>query len=156
MIRPQDLKGTQVPYRAGYKYVVAEDHANSLSLFLPFPGFVGEYAPIGFPQEPGPEIRFVGNEYVRLYENGLLWFRHGYAWDGCSGPTIDDESNMRCGLYHDGLYQLMRKGYLPQTWRDYADKVLKNCGIADGMDVTRAEMYHFAVDRFAAGSAKVG
>ena len=38
--------------------------------------------------------------------------KEGYASDGPSGPTVDRKSNMRAGVGHDALYQLMRLGRL--------------------------------------------
>ncbi len=161
-IAPTDLKGMRLAYREGFKYLVGdekkkEDHLINLNLFLPFPGFVGEYRPPkSVIQRTTDGLEFVGNDYVRLYANGWMWFRYNYAWDGASGPTLDDKTNMRGSLYHDGAAQLSREGMLPAIWRDYFDKILKNTCVADGMPYLRAELWHLGVDRCGAFAFEPG
>lgn len=56
---------------------------------------------------------------LRLTPGGVLIISAGYCWDGTSGPVIDRKTNMRAGLVHDALYELMRKGLIEYTkWRD--------------------------------------
>ena len=55
---------------------------------------------------------------IHLSRSGMLTIVEGYCWDGTSGPVIDRKTNMRAGLVHDALYELMRKGELAhQNWR---------------------------------------
>jgi hypothetical protein len=56
---------------------------------------------------------------------GTLVVQPGYAWDGCSGPTIDTPSTMIPGLVHDVLYQCIRAGLLSPDLRATADAVLR-------------------------------
>lgn len=58
---------------------------------------------------------------VRLTTEGILHVNEGFAWDGCSGPVIDRPKNMRAGLFHDGLYLLMRAGQLDHSFWHKAD-----------------------------------
>lgn len=32
-------------------------------------------------------------DFIELYTTGLLVLKKGFAWDGCSGPTIDTDAN---------------------------------------------------------------
>ena len=66
----------------------------------------------------------IGNEFVFVSRN-MLVLRRGYAWDGCSGPTIDTETTMRAGLSHDTLYQLIREGLLPPSARVHIDRFFR-------------------------------
>ena len=50
-----------------------------------------------------------------------------YAWDGPSGPTIDTRNSLRASLVHDVLYQAMREGGLPRTFRRRADLEFVAC-----------------------------
>lgn len=139
-IEKKNLKGTQIKYRAGIKYIIAEDWSIDLNLFLRFPGL-----PVD-----------VVTDLVELTKDGVLTLRKYFFSDGPSGPTVDDESDLRTGFTHDGLYYLLRKGELPPTFRAYADKLLEELGLADGMQPLRAGIWHQGVEIFAAGSAKVG
>ena len=64
-------------------------------------------------------------DLIDLYEDGRMVFRKNYCWDGCSGPTWDDKTNMVPGRNHDGKYQFLRLGQLPQSVRCIADEELK-------------------------------
>ena len=70
--------------------------------------------------------------FVYLDSIGKVTVVAGYKWDGCSGPAIDRKSNMRCGLLHDGLYQLMRASKLPQEYRRRADELFRELHVQDG------------------------
>ncbi len=58
----------QIKYRAGYKYQLAED-------------YVIETGILGYN---------IDTEYIKLTPSGTLTIKEGYAWDGCSVPSIDD------------------------------------------------------------------
>ena len=91
-------------YRGGYKYQLAENEA-----------FQTEFkSKIGFK-----------TDFLSITKEGLLVVHKGYAWDGPSGPTYDDEAFIYGSLAHDALYQLMRGGWLPHSsWRS-ADKEME-------------------------------
>lgn len=133
--------GAPIYYHGGYKYILSRDWREDLNLFKPFPRLLD---------------RDIVTPYIELNRDGLLALRYRYAWDGCSGPTIDDPSNMRPGLVHDAGYQLLRMGHLPWAYRAYFDALLELIGLADGMLPLRAWYYRQAVSRFAAHSAAVG
>jgi hypothetical protein len=128
------MKGDHIRYRAGYKYQLATDYSIKTNI-------------LGYNIE---------TKYIGLIPNGILTIKEGYAWDGCSGPTEDDETNMRGGLVHDSLYQLMREGHLPEEMRIIADSMLKCICREDGMGIFRAWCYFEGVDHFALYAAKKG
>lgn len=74
---------------------------------------------------------------VTLNQNGLLVIHPGYTWDGATGG-IDTDNFMRASLVHDALYDLMRWGSLPSSYRKNADKLLRDICIEDGMSKWRA------------------
>ena len=121
----------RIRYRAGYKYQLVNDYATRVSIR---------------PEHP------IETEMFTLGVDGALWIRHGYAWDGPSGPTRDTPDFMRASLVHDALYQMMREGYLGRHWRDEADRELRRICLEDGMDMTRAEAVFIGVRFFGAGA----
>lgn len=135
-----NVKGDPIYFQCGYKYRLKRPWEIDLNLFAPFPRLPAD----------------IVTEYVSLSKEGVLSQAKGYAWDGCSGPTIDDRTNMRGGCAHDGLYQLMREGLLPISYREYADTVLKEICLADGMDDSRAWYYEKGVELFAERCATPG
>ena len=84
----------------------------------------------------------------------ILTSAAGYRWDGCSGPTVDTQTNMRAGLVHDSLYQLMRLGVLPQSARVIADREFLLIMKEDGMNWFRRTYYYWSVRLFARKYAK--
>lgn len=89
---------------------------------------------------------------VWLKKNGTLIIFKYFAWDGCSGPTIDDKTNMRAGLAHDALYYLMRVGALDKSFRRQADDELYRLMVEDGSPKWRARLYRWAVVKFGRSS----
>jgi hypothetical protein len=98
---------------------------------------------------------YIKTEYVTLRKNGWIIFEKGYRWDGASGPTWDNEEYRRDPLVHDGFYQLLRTGKLPQKYKDDADNLLYKMLIEDGMSRFRAGYWYLGVRLFGANSCKV-
>jgi len=96
----------------------------------------------------------INTPFISLTIAGDLHIKKGYCWDGCSGPTIDDPTNMRAGLIHDCLYQCMRTGLLDQDYRKYADGLFREICLIDGMPKYRAWYYYHAVRKFAGSCAR--
>ncbi len=94
--------------------------------------------------------RKVETKYATIGKNGKLLIRKHYAWDGASGMfTIDTKTFMRGSLVHDCLYQLIREGYLPrELYRRYADQILREICLEDGMNKFRAWYVYKAVRIF--------
>jgi len=108
-----------VKYTKGYKYQLEEDKAYKLSTFL-----------------GGIECF---NDWITMVGSGNIIFKKGYAWDGPSGPTIDTKNFMSGSLVHDGLYQLIREGKIPESYRKYADKELYDICRKSGMSYIRSQ-----------------
>lgn len=128
--------------QAGYRYQTLDpfELRLRLPLELPHPAHI-----------PAAE----GSPWVRLGRRGKLTIRAGYAWDGPRGPAIDTRNFMRASLVHDALYQLMRAGELDhRLWRMWADRVLRDLVIADGMGSFRASYVHTLARWFGARHAR--
>jgi hypothetical protein len=93
-------------------------------------------------------IADIHTELVSLYTSGLFKIRKYFAWDGCSGPTLDTKTTDRGCLVHDAYYYLMRIEELPCAWKDEADLTLKRLMLEDGAPRWRAEYYYWAVRLF--------
>lgn len=94
-------------------------------------------------------------DYLKLKENGWLWFEKGFAWDGPSGPSIDSLNVMRGSLIHDGIYRLIRFGGLKYNpYKVLADKLLKKICRKDGTFWFRALYIYIGVRLFGCHSAR--
>jgi hypothetical protein len=96
-------------YRSGYKYQLSEDEV-----------FWTAFHP----------TNNIDTQFIKLGVDGKLTILSGYAYDGASGPTIDDDVFKYCSLPHDALYQLMRMGLLDSDDWKMADEELKNAAKA--------------------------
>ena len=112
----------------GYKYRLAEDY----KFFMPE---LMNYR--------------IDTLYIKVLPMGLCYLLRGYACDGASGPTIDTPNSMRGAFEHDALYQLIRLGLLPESFRETADKRLEKTCIEDGMGWLRAVVWGRCVRWFA-------
>lgn len=123
----------RICYRDGYKYQLARTYTIQTAI--------------------KPDVPVL-TPFLGLTVDGVLTIQAGYAWDGCSGPTWDDSTNMRGGLVHDSLYQMMREKHLDCGWRQAADNELRRICREDGMGAIRAWYYHKAVRFAGEGSAE--
>ena len=123
------MNGITIQYKKGYKYQLHND----FKVFIPIK----------------PAVLLKAGSWIRLRANGLLILKHGYAWDGPSGPTFDSKTFMRGSLIHDALYQLMREGQLDRNvFRDQVDQLLRETCLEDGMGSIRAWYVYRAVKNF--------
>lgn len=97
----------------------------------------------------------VADAFYTLLQDGTLFIRAGYAWDGPSGPTLDTKTFMRGSLVHDVFYQMMREGQLPQDCFHPANDELRRLCLEDGMWSVRAWWVWRAVERFGSANAAV-
>lgn len=96
----------------------------------------------------------ISTKFIDLNSSGLLTIKRNYAWDGASGPAFDTKNIMRGSLVHDALYQLMREKLIPLEKREYADWLLREICIEDGMSKIRADWVYLGVDIFGASSTR--
>ena len=118
-----------IEYRKGYKYQLAATFEVDTGIIPPAP---------------------IETDFISLSIRGVLTIRKGYANDGPSGPTFDSPEFMAGALAHDALYQLMRLGYLPESYRKQADQLLRRMCIQNGMWKVRAAWVYAGV-RIGAG-----
>lgn len=121
-----------IKYRKGYKYQLYEDAFFSLPI---------DFAGIE------TETQFI------LIKHQMMVIKSGYAWDGPSGPTIDDKKGMRGSLIHDAGYQLIRESHLDIRFRIIFDEILHQCCIDDGMNSIRAWIWKRALKRYGESAA---
>lgn len=108
----------------------------------------------------------VSTDFCELYEDGRLMIKDGFLWDGCSGPTLDDDTNMVPGRNHDCKYKLIRLGLIPMSCREVADRELKEEILERGLERAgknpikrkfyefRAWYYYEGVDHWASWAAR--
>jgi hypothetical protein len=129
-------------YKKGnYKYYLTEDYHS-------------EEGPI--PTYSSVRGYSAKSEYGELFPDGRVHIYNLYAYDGPSGPTRDDETNMVPALNHDFGYQLIRLGLLPMSCRPLLDLDLQRGCRKRGMGKFRAWYYFEGVDHFAKYAAKYG
>ena len=99
-------------------------------------------------QTPIKSSKKIVSPYIRLGKGGSLQILKAYSWDGCSGPTRDDQTNMRGGLVHDALCQCIREGLLDKKYGPTVDQFFQEICLEDGMSKFRAWYYYKAVRWF--------
>lgn len=126
-------------YTKGYKYQTEKDYLFNIA--LPVGDSIGNWG----------ENRLRFFIYNPVTKNLII--KAGYAWDGPSGITKDDETNLRASLEHDVLYQLMRLSILPQSFRSIVDAQFDKTAKEDGMGRFRRWYYRRFLKRFAGFAA---
>jgi len=116
-----------VYYRKGYKYQLAEPYVGRVCI--------------------RPD-KHIATDFIILSTDGILMIKAFYAWDGCSGPTIDTKTNLRGGLVHDALCQLARLGHIPEEFHPVINLELRRICIEDGMNRIRSWLYFEGTDIF--------
>lgn len=91
-----------------------------------------------------------GPPWLYLRQNGLMFFREGYSWNGCSGPTIDkpEAAAVPAGMVHDGGYQLFDAGKIGPDIREQFDNLFYRLLLQGGMWRWRALLWRRAVRKF--------
>ena len=121
-----------LPYQKGFKYQCTEDFSIDI-------GYKPEY----------PIIL----DFLTLSTQGILTIKKGYSCDGPSGITIDTKNSMKGAFVHDALYQLMRFGLLPQSFRPIADQLAYDIWRNSGMSYVRSKIWARALKKCAAYAA---
>jgi len=110
-----------VHYKTGYRHLLVTEYEQYVA---------GDMI---LPVEPG------GNDFVHLTIDGRLIVRKWYAWDGASGPALNDKAFVRPSLVHDALCQLWQLGIIDKAGRAAADKLLGKM-LRNDMQVVAARM----------------
>ena len=114
-----------IKYRSGYKYQLASDYSIKTKI------------------KPKKEV---DEKFLKLDKKGNLTIIEGYAWDGPSGPVIDNKENMRASLVHDAFYQLIRHRHLTiKEHKDKADRLFKKICIEDGVSRATANIFYIGL-----------
>ena len=121
----------QILYTCGYKYRLEKLYENDTAV-------------VGYD---------IDTPWIKLTLLGRLTLLPGFAWDGPSGPTKDDDTNMRGSAEHDAFYKLMRMGLIPLSERDVIDHWLRHILTEDGTSELRADYWYSGVHNFAAAAA---
>lgn len=116
-----------IEYREGYKYQLVKPHELWIGI------------------RPAVAIT---DDFISLDVDGHMIIHAGYAWDGPSGPTFDTPAFMRGSLVHDAGYQLMRNKHLPESDKEYFDRLLFDVCRSAGMSSPRAWYVYKAVQAF--------
>ena len=98
----------------------------------------------------------INEVYFRLTSTGHLTINALYGWDGPSGPTIDTIDSLRGSLMHDVLYQMIRRGLIPPSYKDYADTLFHKVLLEDKMGEGRADYWFEGVEHFGGSSCIPG
>jgi len=117
----------QIKYKAGYRYQVVEDYHHEIR--LPVKGLV----------QCGP--------FLECDRSGLL-VKTGYASDGpTNAPHVKGAMRATIGA-HDPLYQLIRAGILPMSFRPLADEEMLCVSVEDRMNAVLASAFFLGVRAF--------
>ena len=100
-----------IAYTKGYKYQLAEPYKAKTGI-------------TGFSASA---------KWIELYEDGTLLLDTGFAWDGSSGPTWDNNKDKQPSAEHDAFCRLIRFGLLPESLKDAVDQRYHDKCIEDGM-----------------------
>ena len=111
-------------------------------------------------------VKDIVTEYIELRTDGYLLIRHGYTWDGPSGPCrlIADrlpvwlrhkylKTILPGSLVHDALYELIRQRHLAESFRKLADLEFKRINLECGMSKVRAWWTYEAVRKAGSSAA---
>ena len=91
--------------------------------------------------------------FYSIFTTGLIIAQPGYAWDGASGPCPDINSVMPGSLFHDIIWQALRRGELDQKWKAQGNKELRLICLSDGMWPRLAKLIYVAVSKGAGWAA---
>jgi len=102
--------------------------------------------------DPHPRYINVPGTWIHDYyqiKDKVLTVKKGYAWNGASGPAIDDITTIRASCFHDAMYQMIEDGELDEAVaRKPADLMYKDIMLEDGAPWWRAAYHYWAVRLF--------
>jgi hypothetical protein len=101
--------------------------------------------PDGFTLDTGIRGYSAESKFFTIRPDGRWTANFLYAWDGASGPTYDDDTNMVPSLFHDVGYQAIRMNLIPLAVKKDLDDMLMYMMIDRGASFLRAKIYHDGV-----------
>lgn len=98
-------------------------------------------------------VESVDERYFSLDPEGLLTIREGYAWDGASGPAVDDQTNLTQSCVHDVFCQMVEMNFVKLIDRERVDWYFRELlglrtqqdGVWKRMSKWRRQMYYVGV-----------
>ena len=127
------MEQKKITYHEGFKYQLTEDYTIQTNIK-------------GYDFE---------NRFIKLNIYGSLTFKAGWSWNGVSGFK-DIKSMMRASCVHDGIYWLINYCIIPDTYKNYGDKLFKEICIEDKLDKHLADIAYNIVDKLGVHAAKPG
>lgn len=99
----------------------------------------------------------ITDDWFILSDDGKLWIRRGFPWNGASGPTWDTDSCISASAVHDVFCVCMRDGRLDfDKWQDKVNEFFREMCVANGMSSFRAKLWHMGVEFGGAGNPEQG
>lgn len=92
--------------------------------------------------------KLINHEYFAISVDGVILVRRGYAWDGASGPAIDDPGTLLPSVFHDAGYQAIQLKLLEEFWREALDQMYESLCIECGVNPARARAHYLALRGF--------
>ena len=92
--------------------------------------------------------RTINHPFVKIH-NCLMIISKDYTWNGADWPSINTKNIRRASCIHDALCQMIVEKRLNIRHRKYADRLLREICIDDGMTPLRAWWVYLAVRAYA-------
>lgn len=125
----------KIRFKKGYKYLLVDD--------VKFETTINRYYN-NSTQTPNFDA-----EYFSInYETGIVIAKKRYAWDGISFALLDKLVTVRASLLHDVLYQAIRLGYIKDSYKVEADKLLRQSLRQDGGNSLLGQVCYLGVRLF--------
>ena len=88
----------------------------------------------------------VSTRWYELYEDGRLFVRAGFPWDGATG-AFDTDDILNASLVHDIICELVNEGLLPDWVQALGDEEFRRIAKKDSMPWA-GQMWTYFVVRF--------
>lgn len=115
---------------------------------------------VEIPELAGQQFNIREKHYQLVTVGNRVFLRisKGYAWNGMgtSGLYLTTAKTARASCIHDTLYQCMREGLLPQSFRPIADNTFRRICKEDREWGWTVEIYYALIRTFGGGAAKQG
>lgn len=135
IIFTQMMMTDKIRFKKGYKYLLVDE--------VKFETTINRY------YNNSTDTPNFDAEYFSInYETGIVIVKKRYAWDGISFALLDKLVTIRASLFHDVLYQAIRLGYLKESYKIEADKLLRQTLNQDGGNTLLSQVCYVGVRLF--------